>query len=350
MGSSTRTLRPCGIAGLGGHQYYERIDKTSNPNANDTSDKLCFQEGCFFGHDVADFGFLDLVRLGVLLPNDSNVSTSLSPTASASDSNSTVQVTMPSGDIYFHRYNHDNYGESNSDCSGFPANGANRYGRLWPVLSGERGEYELANGRSADLYLQSMAKAANDGYFAPEQIWDRGAEFPCFALGRPTGSAAPLNWAEGQYLRLAQSIDAGYNLETPSVVKAKYRGAGPIGGASGKCIDDAGASANNGAAIQIWTCNGTNAQSWTWNSGDGTLRALGKCMDVTGGGGANGTQIQLWDCNGTGAQEWRWRKQNRLVNPQSGRCLAVTGGGTSDGTRLQLWDCNDTAAQAWHLP
>ena len=74
---------------------------------------------------------------------------------------------------------------------------------------------------------------------------------PAFALGRPTGSASPLNWAEGQYLRLAQSIDAGYNLDTPSVVKAKYRGAGPIRGDGGKCIDDAGASTNNGAAIQI---------------------------------------------------------------------------------------------------
>jgi glucoamylase len=331
----------------GGHQYYERIDKTSNPN--DTSDQLCFQEGCFYAHDVVDFGFLDLVRLGERLPNDSQVSMSLSPTASASDGNSTVQVTMPNGDIYFHRYNHDNYGESNTDCSGWPANGANRYGRLWPVLSGERGEYELANGRQAGVYLQSMADAANDGYFVPEQIWDR-SNVSCFALGRPTGSASPLNWAEGQYLRLSQSIDAGYDLDTPSVVKAKYRDAGPIRGNSGKCIDDAGASTNNGTAIQIRTCNGTSAQSWTWNSGDGTLRVLGKCMDITGGGTANGTQIQLWDCNGSGAQQWRWRNQNRLVNPQSGRCLDVTGGSTADGTRLQIRDCNGTATQVWYVP
>jgi glucoamylase len=330
----------------GGHQYYERIDKTSNPN--DTSDQLCFQEGCFYARDVVDFGFLDLVRLGERLPNDSNVSISLAPSASASDSNSTVQVTT-NGDIYFHRYDHDNYGESNTDCKGFPANGANRYGRLWPVLSGERGEYELANGRSASVYLQSMADAASDGYFVPEQIWDR-SDVSCFALGRPTGSAAPLNWAEGQYLRLSQSIDAGYDLDTPSVVKAKYRDAGPIRGNGGKCIDDAGAGTNNGAAIQISTCNGTRGQSWTWNSGDGTLRVLGKCMDVTGGGTAGGTQIQLWDCNGTGAQQWRWRNQNRLVNPQAGRCLDVTGGSTADGARLQIWDCNGTAAQAWYLP
>ena len=79
-----------------------------------------------------------------------------------------VQITMPNGDIYFHRYYHDNYGESNSDCSGGPPMGPIDTD-IWPVLSGERGEYELANGRSASLYLQSMADAADDGYFLPEQ-------------------------------------------------------------------------------------------------------------------------------------------------------------------------------------
>jgi len=64
----------------GDHRYYERIDPTVDPNG---SASLCFQEGCFFAHDVADFGFLDLVRLGVLPPDDPNVSTSLSPSDSA---------------------------------------------------------------------------------------------------------------------------------------------------------------------------------------------------------------------------------------------------------------------------
>ena len=194
-----------------------------------------------------------------------------------------------------------------------------------------------------------MADAANDGYFVPEQVWDR-PDVACFTAGRPTGSAAPLNWAEGQYLRLAQSIDAGSNLDTPSVVRARYRGAGPILGAAGMCVDDAGASTSDGAAIQIFACNGTAAQSWAWMSGDGTLRALGKCMDVAGGATASGTPVQLYDCNGTGAQEWRWRQQTRLVNPQSGRCLAISGGGAADGTRLQIADCDDSAAQVWRLP
>ena len=328
----------------GGHDYYERIDPSQDPNGPQT---LRFDEGNFFAHDIVDFGFLDLVRLGIVAAADPNVSASLAPSAAATDGNSAVRVTMPNGDIYFHRYNHDNYGESDADCTGWPASGPNRYGRFWPVLSGETGEYELASGRSASVYLQSMADAANDGYFVPEQAWDR-ADIACFTAGRPTGSAVPLNWAEGQYVRLAQSIDAGYDLDTPSVVKAKYRGAGPILGAAGLCID-AGSSPGDASAIQTIACNGTAAQSWTWNSSDGTLRALNQCMDVAGGATASGTAVQLSECNGTGAQEWRWRQQSRLVNPQSGRCLEVAGGGAG-AERLRISDCGDAADQVWRLP
>jgi glucoamylase len=338
------TFTTSGFWGAG--HYYERIDQTSNPN---DSSQICFDEGCFRAHDIVDFGFLELVRLGIQLPNEANISTSLSPTAIAFDGNSSVQVTMLNGDVYFHRYEHDNYGESNDTCNGWQNDRSqrmNNYGRFWPVLSGERGEYEIANGRPAAVYLQSLAHAANDGYFVPEQVWDR-ANISCFVIGRPTGSAAPLNWAEGQYLRLAQSIDAGYALDTPSVIRAKYRGAGAIFGEGGECVDDALAGTANGTAIQLFTCNGSAAQNWTWNSADGSLRALGKCMDASGGGTADGTLIQLFDCNGSGAQQWRWRNQNRLVNPQSGRCLDATVG--AQGTQLRIRDCNGGASQEWYL-
>jgi len=332
----------------GNHQYYERVSKTSNPN--DTS-QLCFEEGCFYAHDVVDFGFLDLVRLGVRLPNDPTITGSLAPSAAAFDSNSTAQVTMGNGDVYFHRYVHDNYGENQANCAGWSPNGSNQFGRLWSVLSGERGEYELANGRSATTYLRSMADASNDGYFIPEQIWDR-ANIPCFGLGKATGSASPLMWAEGQYVRLAQAIDAGYNAETPSVVLARYGGqvTGPIIGNGGKCVDVSGAATADGTQIQMWDCNRTNAQTDTWNTGDGAIHVLGKCVDISGDGTANGTKVQLWDCNGTGAQQWRYRSWSGLFNPQSGRCLDDPNGNIANGTQLQIWDCNGTAAQVWRLP
>ena len=35
--------------------------------------------------------------------------------------------------------------------------------------------------------------------------------------------------------------------------------------------------------IQVYTCNGTNAQQWTVGSGN-TLQVLGMCLDVNGAG------------------------------------------------------------------
>jgi chitinase len=124
---------------------------------------------------------------------------------------------------------------------------------------------------------------------------------------------------------------------------------GPITGIAGKCADVASASSANGTAIQLWTCNGTNAQSWTVGS-DGTLRALGKCMDVASAGTANGTVVQLWECNGTGAQVWQAQSNGTLRNPASGRCLDATGQSSADGTRLQIWDCFGGTNQVWRLP
>ncbi|MEV4313176.1 glycosyl hydrolase family 18 protein [Actinocrispum sp. NPDC049592] len=124
---------------------------------------------------------------------------------------------------------------------------------------------------------------------------------------------------------------------------------GPITGIGGKCVDVAGANSANGSAVQIYTCNGTGAQTWTVGT-DGTIRALGKCMDVSGAGTANGTVIQLWDCNGTGAQGWQAQSNGTVRNTGSGRCLDATGRSSADGTRLQIWDCSGGTNQVWQLP
>ncbi|WIX76345.1 hypothetical protein QRX50_33440 [Amycolatopsis carbonis] len=78
---------------------------------------------------MVDFGFLDLVRLGVRAPADPTIAASIAPTAAASDGNAPMQVTLPDGDLYFHRYPHDNYGESTTACTAWPAGGPQRFGR-----------------------------------------------------------------------------------------------------------------------------------------------------------------------------------------------------------------------------
>ncbi len=122
--------------------------------------------------------------------------------------------------------------------------------------------------------------------------------------------------------------------------------AGPLVGIAGKCLDVLWGRADNGAPIQLWACNGTNAQWWTLDPA-GAVRANGRCLDVPGGSTASGSPLQLWDCNGTGAQVWQPQGDGSLRNPQSGKCLDVPGWTTADGVRLQLYDCHGSVNQFW---
>ncbi|MCA1991362.1 MAG: ricin-type beta-trefoil lectin domain protein [Coleofasciculus sp. S288] len=119
----------------------------------------------------------------------------------------------------------------------------------------------------------------------------------------------------------------------------------PIKGIGNRCLDVSGGNTTSGTQIQMWDCNGTAAQQWSFT--DGVLRGIGgKCLDVSGGNTANGTKIQLWDCNGTTAQKWSFVKDSVFLGIGD-KCLDVSGGNTANGTKVQLWYCNNTAAQSW---
>ncbi|HET7013157.1 MAG TPA: ricin-type beta-trefoil lectin domain protein [Streptosporangiaceae bacterium] len=126
-------------------------------------------------------------------------------------------------------------------------------------------------------------------------------------------------------------------------------GSGPVTLAfNGLCLDDRAASTANFNPVQVYTCNGTNAQQWTLTSSN-QLMALGKCLDVAGAGTANGTTVDLYDCNGTGAQVWVHQSNGAYVNPNSGKCLDDTGWG-GVGTQSQIWACSGNSNQSWSLP
>jgi hypothetical protein len=124
---------------------------------------------------------------------------------------------------------------------------------------------------------------------------------------------------------------------------------GAITGYDGLCVDVRGASTANFTPVQVYTCNGTDAQEWTVVEAGSTLQALGMCMDIDGGGTTDGTTVDLYDCNDTAAQVFIPESNGELYNPQSGKCLDDTGYGGS-GTQLQIWDCADTSNQIWNLP
>ncbi len=169
----------------------------------------------FPARDVVDAGFLELVRYGVRAPGDPLVEDSLRVV------DAVLRVETPYGPCW-HRYNHDGYGEP-EDGTSFRTHGI---GRAWPLLTGERGHYELAAGRDVEPYLRAMEGFAPGAGLLPEQVWDSDdrPEVRKFR-GRPTGGAMPLVWAHAEYVKLLRSKADGRVFDRiPEVAKRYARG------------------------------------------------------------------------------------------------------------------------------
>jgi glucoamylase len=127
-------------------------------------------------------------------------------------------VETPSGPVY-HRYNEDGYGEK---ADGAPFDGSG-IGRLWPLLTGERGHLALQSGEDPLPYLETMIHCASPGGLLPEQVWD-SAPIPTRGLepGRPSGSAMPLLWTHAEFLKLLVAREAGKPVELLKAVEERY--------------------------------------------------------------------------------------------------------------------------------
>jgi glucoamylase len=191
--------------------YYLRITENDNPNDGATM-QINSSDRVVDERKIVDAGFLELTRFGVKRADDRMIVESLALI------DQLIKVETPFGAAWY-RYNHDAYGETQN---GGAYDGRNGIGRLWTLLTGERGEYEVAAGDlpSARRRLDTLAGFANDGLMIPEQVWDRNG--PGFQVGRGTGSATPLAWSMAQFIRLAMSIEKGRNVETPRVVAEKF--------------------------------------------------------------------------------------------------------------------------------
>jgi glucoamylase len=191
--------------------YYIRINNNTDPNDGAKID-VHNGGGIWDKRDVVDAGFLELVRLGIRPAGDPIIANSVKVI------DSTIRTETPNGPG-FRRYNHDGYGET---YFGGPWLGEG-IGRLWPIFTGERGEYEIARGQDPTPYLVAMQKFANDGGMIPEQVWDQADGTQSrFVFGSGTGSATPLAWSMAQYLRLVVCAEEKRIVETPGVVAEHF--------------------------------------------------------------------------------------------------------------------------------
>lgn len=207
--------------------YFIRLSKTGDPNA-----AISYNVGnggpTLDQRDVIDAGFLEYVRLGLLPSDDPDVVRSIGVVDDA------IRVATRSGDG-FYRYNGDGYGDRSSDGRPWAPSGQGN-GHVWPVLSGERGQWELARGDVAGAVgrLRTMIDMSSGVGLIPEQAWElpdlAASPFGTdptqasigFENGKAAGSASALTWAAGQFVRLTLDLAAGRQLDTPAYTAARY--------------------------------------------------------------------------------------------------------------------------------
>jgi glucoamylase len=212
------TVTGCGQLLPGKPRHFVRLTPAVPGHAEGNADpdtaliKIANGGGEHPARNVVGGDFLQLVRLGVRAANDPVIVDSVAVI------DYVLKHELPGGPCW-RRYNHDGYGQKDNG-SAFDGTGV---GRSWPILTGERGHYELSAGRDPRPFVVALEKFANAGRLLPEQLWDE-KDLPDgrMKFGRPTGSAMPLCWAHAEFISLVRSGLDGVGFDRIEPVYQRY--------------------------------------------------------------------------------------------------------------------------------
>jgi glucoamylase len=203
--------------------YYLRISRTEDANNPGIQDERNGHPG-LRSDLMVDAGFLELVRYGVRPADDPHIAASLKIVDDQSlPENLRVRYDFKAGDVTvpgFRRYGNDGYGDRTTGGDYGPQTPDQR-GRAWPIFTGERGHYALAEAAEKpggvtdadveairNVYVRGMESFANEGLMLPEQVFDGvGSNQPHgYVVGQGTDSATPLAWSHAEYIKLLRSL------------------------------------------------------------------------------------------------------------------------------------------------
>jgi glucoamylase len=200
--------------------YYVRINTQEGPEKNNEgtdilkiSNRVEEDSNCPASEMVSPDA-LALVRFGLRSANDPKILNTVKVI------DNTLQYKGEKGPLWY-RYNYDGYGEH---ADGNPFNGIG-IGRPWPLLTGERGHYEVAKGdiQEAEKMLKTLENYAGENCLIPEQIWDSKDILEKELIkDKPSGAAMPLAWAHAEYIKLYRSILSKKIFDMPSICEKRY--------------------------------------------------------------------------------------------------------------------------------
>lgn len=187
----------------------------------------------------------------------------------------------------------------------------------------------------AGYYLQSAL-----GNWVLDLSGGNTADGAAIRLYTPNGTASQLFVVSSSDVNIA----AGVSMIITSVANKKL------------VTDVTSASTANGARVQLYSSNNTNAQKYRFESiGNGTYKIVnvnsGKVMDVSSGSTTNGAALQQYTSNNTVAQQWTVRNYGSgkiaLVSVNANKAVDIPGGNAVQQAQLQLYSPNGTVAQQW---
>ena len=187
----------------------------------------------------------------------------------------------------------------------------------------------------AGYYLQSAL-----GNWVLDLSGGSTANGAAIRLYMPNGTASQLFVVSSSDV----NITAGVSMMITSVANKKL------------VTDVTSASTANGARVQLYSSNNTNAQKYRFESiGNGTYKIVninsGKVLDVSSGSTANGAALQQYASNNTVAQQWTVRNYGSgkiaLVSVNANKAVDIPGGNAVQQAQLQLYSPNGTVAQQW---
>lgn len=187
----------------------------------------------------------------------------------------------------------------------------------------------------AGYYLQSAL-----GNWVLDLSGGNTADGAAIRLYAPNGTASQLFVVSSSDV----SITTGVSMIITSVANKKL------------VTDVTSASTANGARVQLYSSNNTNAQKYRFESiGNGTYKIVNvnssKVLDVSGGSTANGAALQQYTNNNTVAQQWTVRNYGSgkvaLVSVNANKAVDIPNGNAVQQAQLQLYSPNGTVAQQW---
>ena len=212
---------------------------------------------------------------------------------------------------------------------GNTSNGANI--QLWDCVSGNANQFWVYNG----LYKTIHSGVNSDKCFDAVN-------------GSATTSNVNLQLWDCNYSNSNQKwvIDGTTTVSNPANMKHIV----PVAASSFAMHSHTGAEV--GSNIQLWTKDNSNtAEQWYFDGLAIKMRDhQNLCIDLSQSNTSNGNNIQLWDCNGTNAQKWIYDGMTQsirsVVNPD--KCMQIeynSDGAYGKRSNVQIYDCNGSNAQ-----